>query len=156
MVQSFDFLFQAGGTSITSEFMSFEILSMLFNAKLLYTEMELEYMPGSKITDYSVDISGRPIGVSVTRAMKFSGTFTSDDALKLLEKKLKGIIQSTFGVIKRQKWERQILHIWAEKEYIRNAVIDAYHKLSNEIKSNTIIIITTVKNAQWIFFEYSI
>lgn len=67
----------AGGNSIWSEAVSFEVLTSLCRAVLHKTEMEIEYMPGSKITDYSVKVFGKDIGVSVTRAMKFSkkGTY---------------------------------------------------------------------------------
>ena len=58
--------------------------------------MEIEYWPeGSKKTDYSVMLYGRPIGVSVTRAMKFKGVFTEEDARVLLYKKLFGILVSS-------------------------------------------------------------
>ena len=69
----------AGGTSVVSETLSFEMLNRMYGAKLQATEMELRYYPlGSKITDYSVSIYGETIGVSVTRAMKFRGTFTDE------------------------------------------------------------------------------
>ncbi len=93
----------AGGSSVWSEAISFEVLSFLCQAVLHKTEMEIEYMPGSKITDYSVKVMGRDLGVSVTRAMKFSkkgdALFTEEDATKLLSKKLTGVIESTKGVV---------------------------------------------------------
>jgi hypothetical protein len=93
----------AGGSSVWSEAISFEVLSFLCSAALHKTEMEIEYMPGSKITDYSVKVMGRDLGVSVTRAMKFSKkddtTFTEEDAFKLLSKKLRGVNESTKGVV---------------------------------------------------------
>ena len=54
--------------------------------------MEVEYFPeGGSITDYMVQMFGLSLGVSVTRAMKYrGGTFTEEDAEKLLNKKLKG------------------------------------------------------------------
>ena len=64
----------AGGNSVISEVLSFEVLAeYLFSVKLLYTEMELEYKCASKITDYSILVGKEPIGVSVTRMMKFKG-----------------------------------------------------------------------------------
>ena len=67
-----------------------------FGARLLKTEMEIEYFPEqSKKTDYSVLINNKHIGVSVTRAMKFKGDFTEEDARVLLYKKLYGIIVSS-------------------------------------------------------------
>jgi len=63
----------AGGSSEWSEAVSFELLRVLLGVDLLHTEMELEYTPGSKITDYSIRLFGQTIiGVSVTRALKFS------------------------------------------------------------------------------------
>jgi len=144
----------AGGSSEASEVMSFELLADMFNAKLLFTEMELNYGPGSKITDFSVQIQGVTVGVSVTRAMKFRGTFTLDDATKLLEKKMMGVIMSTQGVSRSQRWGRQILHVWVEKPYMAELIEQAYEQLSDEIKSNTVVMVTTVSNAQWLFSAY--
>lgn len=93
----------AGGNSVWSEVISHEVLSFLCRAVLHKTEMEIEYMPGSKITDYSVKVNGKDFGVSVTRAMKFSkkgdDIFTEEDAYKLLSKKLRGVNESTMGVV---------------------------------------------------------
>ena len=81
----------AGGNSVESETLSFEMLKKSFNAKLLKTEMEVSYWPmGGSITDYVCYMFDSIIGVSVTRAMKYNGEFTYEDANKLLVKKLKG------------------------------------------------------------------
>ncbi|XP_012942785.1 AAC-rich mRNA clone AAC4 protein, partial [Aplysia californica] len=81
----------AGGSSEVSEVLSFELLSRCFNAKLTRTEMEVSYFPhGGSITDYVCQMCHVTVGVSVTRAMKFYGEYTLDDALRLLNKKLKG------------------------------------------------------------------
>jgi len=134
-----------------SEAISFEIISALFNAQILRTEKEIEYAPGSKITDYSISLFGKPIGVSVTRAMKFEGNFTEKDALSLLSKKLTGVNLSTLGVKEEHSWERQILHVFAQKEYIADLLHDALNKVSSDLLSDTIIIITVSENAPWIF-----
>ena len=43
------------------------------------------------MTDYVAELYGEVIGVSVTRAMKYyGGRYERDDALNLLNKKLKG------------------------------------------------------------------
>lgn len=143
----------AGGTSIWSEVMSFEIVSALFNAQLLRTEMEIEYLPGSKITDYSINLFGKSIGISVTRAMKFKGVFTEEDALRLLNKKLFGVIESTRCVIEEHSWERQILHIFAEKDYIADVLHDALNQVDPDLLSDTIVIVTVCKNAPWLFYN---
>jgi len=145
----------AGGTSVYSEVMSFEVLSTLFHAKLECTEMELVYATGSKITDYSIRVRDQVIGVSVTRAMKFGGgEMTKEEAERLLTKKLYGVIDSTNGVIEEQKWKKQILHIFAENESIAKTMISTYHTLSDELKANTLVYVTIAKDSQWIFYEY--
>lgn len=143
----------AGGTSIWSEVMSFEIVSALFNAILLRTEMEIEYLPGSKITDYSINLFGKSIGISVTRAMKYKGTFTEEDGLRLLNKKLFGVIESSRCVIEEHSWERQILHIFAEKDYIADILRECLSQIDQELLSNTIVIVTVCKNAPWLFYN---
>lgn len=70
----------AGGTSRWSEALSFEIIFSIFGAKLLNTEMQLSYDLPSKRTDYSVEIFGRVLGVSVTRAMKYHGEYEEIEA----------------------------------------------------------------------------
>lgn len=56
------------------------------------TEMEVSYFPeGGSITDYVCELFGTKVGVSVTRAMKYRGEYTEEDAATLLMKKLKGI-----------------------------------------------------------------
>lgn len=58
---------------------------------LFQTEMEVSYFPeGGSITDYVCEIFDTKVGVSVTRAMKYRGDFTQEDAMNLLMKKLKG------------------------------------------------------------------
>lgn len=53
----------AGGSSIISETLSFEILKKYFNAKLLKTEMEVPYFPeGGSINDYVVILFDSIIG----------------------------------------------------------------------------------------------
>ncbi len=85
------------------------MLRLLLGAKLSRTEMELEYYPRGKITDYSVQLRGQQYGVSVTRALKYRGTFTRTDARKLLEKKLMGVLQSTRTVMD-ERWSKQVTY----------------------------------------------
>ena len=78
-------------TYIFPFFSSFELLHRCFGARLLKTEMEVAYFPeGGSITDFTCEMFGTRLGVSVTRAMKFKGVFELEDAEKLLRKKLNG------------------------------------------------------------------
>jgi len=144
----------AGGNSIWSEALSYEILANLFNAKLQRTEMELEYIfLGCKITDYSITLLGENIGVSVTRAMKFHGIFDELDAQQLLQKKLYGVNASSKYVVPEHGWKKQILHIFAEKRYVADMLMRCYHDdrlIDQEPRNNTIVIVT-VADADWIF-----
>ncbi|ELR23500.1 AAC-rich mRNA clone AAC4 protein [Acanthamoeba castellanii str. Neff] len=145
----------AGGNSVASEVMSFEVLRASYGADLLKTEMELEYFPmGGSITDYSVLLYDLHIGVSVTRAMKYNGTFTEEDGLRILRKKLEGVIQSSRLVM--DPFHKQVLHIFAEKEYIADVLEDLYNtspEITDDIKSSTLVIVTVATNSPWIFYN---
>lgn len=77
--------------------------------------------------------------------------FTEDDAIHLLNKKLHGVNESTKGVLS-QSWDKQILHIWAQHEYISDILWNTYEKLPEDIKSNTFVLVTICKNAEWLFY----
>uniref|UniRef100_A0A7S4PN38 Uncharacterized protein n=1 Tax=Paramoeba aestuarina TaxID=180227 RepID=A0A7S4PN38_9EUKA len=142
----------AGGNSLWSEVMSLELLQGMYGASLQRLEMEILYGCHSKITDYSVVMMGHHIGVSVTRAMKFRGIFTTDDAIHLLNKKLNGVVKSTRGVIREHRWEKQILHVWAECDYIAELVRRAYdEEIEDDMKANTMVVCTVAREADWMF-----
>lgn len=137
----------AGGSSVISEVLSFELLQKCFKAKLLKTEMEVSYFPeGGSITDYVCEIFGTKLGVSVTRAMKFrGGKFTEEDAEHLLSKKLKGVIQSSRNTL--ENWNKQVLHVWSVSSDVTNTLVKVYEHLAEEIRSNTVILVTTTNKA---------
>jgi len=142
----------AGGNSVNSEVMSYEFLKSCFDAELIKTEMEVEYFPeGGSITDYVCQIFNRKIGVSVTRAMKYHGNYTKEDAERLLTKKLNGVIQSTRNSL--ESWHKQILHVWAASKSIASTLIETYKLLDNDTKSNTVIVITIATSADDIFLN---
>jgi len=113
----------AGGSSETSEAWAYEALKLMLQAKLVATEMELQYLHhtfprlcgGQGRTDFAVQMphSGEIVGVSVTRAFAFRRSFEVEDAQYLLHKKLGKIQTSTSGCVGRWRWSRQILFIWA-------------------------------------------
>lgn len=145
----------AGGSSVLSEVMSFELLRFLYGVDLLRTEMEIRYWPSwSKITDYAVTVSGQHLGVSVTRALKWAGTFTLQDGVRLLTKKLHGVNVSSANVLRVHGWTKQILHVWAINEQVAQQLFAAYNHMSPELKSNTLVVITVAATAPWIFFNH--
>lgn len=144
----------AGGNSEVSEALSFALLERMFGARLLCTEMEIDYrFMGGKITDYAVELAGTLIGVSVTRAMKFQGQFTEDDAVRLLTKKLTGVIWSTRNVSKRHRWRKQILHVWATSAEVARIVERVWLTLDDDLKANTVVMLTVAagKRNRFIF-----
>lgn len=70
--------------------------------------------------------------------------------MRLLNKKLHGVNESTKGVVS-QTWEKQILHIWTQQEYMSDILWNTYEKLTEEIKSNTLVVVSVCKNADWMF-----
>lgn len=145
----------AGGSSVESETLSFEILKKFFNAHLISTEMEVNYWPeGGSITDYVCLLFGAVIGVSVTRAMKYNGeAFTLADASALLQKKLKGISQSSRNSM--LKWRKQILHVWIMSPQACESICLAWSKLDRQLKSNTVLLITLAENSREVFVSQS-
>lgn len=142
----------AGGSSIISEALSLEFISRSFGAQLLKTEMEVSYWPtGGSITDYVAKIYDRVIGVSVTRAMKYDGNFSIDDAIRLLKKKLCGVIQSTAN--NQEGWLKQILHIWATSTETANCVLRAWNLLDDSFRSDTVVLVTICSTDPGLFYE---
>ncbi|XP_013390306.1 AAC-rich mRNA clone AAC4 protein [Lingula anatina] len=140
----------AGGNSVVSEVLSYEMMKSCFGATLLKTEMEVEYFPeGGSITDYTCSMFGSTLGVSVTRAMNFRGEFTHEDAIRLLNKKLKGILQSSNNTM--ETWAKQILHVWATSNHVANVLIRAYDVIDEHVKSNTVVLVTVAHQAEEIF-----
>ncbi|XP_070551985.1 AAC-rich mRNA clone AAC4 protein-like [Ptychodera flava] len=140
----------AGGNSVESEVLSFELLKRCFRACLLKTEMEVIYFPyGGSITDYTCQMFQTKLGVSVTRAMKFKGHYEMEDAEKLLRKKLKGVNMASSNSL--EGWSKQILHVWAASSHIADTVAEAYHRLPTDVASNTVVLITTASRQSTLF-----
>jgi len=136
----------AGGSSIYSEIFAYEILYRCELAVLLKTETEVEYrIPDSKITDLLVEIDGSKVGVSVTRAVGWprDATWTTDQAVTLLEKKLQGIQDSSAAVAPGDAWTKQILHIIAYSDQHAEAIQTALAEdIAPDLTGDTIVIVT--------------
>lgn len=149
----------AGGSSEISEALSLIFLKEVIRASLVKTEMEINYFPfGSKKTDFIIESNNCKFGVSVSRAMsynprnniptikRFAANYTSEHANYLLTKKLTGVIFSSRNVSKRDRWDKQILHIWVPTIRVARILRTEYHQLDDNLKSNTTVIITIVDN----------
>lgn len=143
----------AGGNSVASEVISFEVMRAAYGADLLKTEMQLEYFPmGGSITDYSVMLYDLHIGVSVTRAMKYNGVFDTTDATRLLKKKLQGVIDSSRLVV--EPFHKQVLHIFCEADYVVDVLEEVYYGLDPALKGSTLVVATSANSARWVFTNH--
>lgn len=147
----------AGGSSGESEVMAFEILHYCEDAKLLKTETEIAYAPpddsgANTITDLEVEIAGKKVGVSVTRAYKPAPLTMTDAELKtLLEKKLEGINRSSVRVLAVDKWVKQILSVFVANADVEAAVKRVLPTISATIRADTIVLLTRTAGGGFIY-----
>lgn len=60
-----------------------------------------------------------------------------------------GVVQSSRNTL--EKWSKQILHIWAPSKHVANVVTQAYDLVSDSVRANTVVLVTTTHNAPEIF-----
>jgi hypothetical protein len=142
----------AGGNSALSEALAFDVLQTAFGVQLDRTEMEIMYWCVTKITDFSVRLGSVRIGVSVTRACRFKGNYTLEDADRLLRRKLNGILESTAHVITPHSWRRQMLFVWAQRASVADLVWRAWSLLPAHLRADTCVLVCVANNDQWLFF----
>lgn len=149
----------AGGASEFSEAISFEVLARTFGAQLERTEMEIEYEWGrwSKRTDFTCRMFGLSLAVSVTRAMKFHGSFTRDDAFRLLSKKLLGVRLSNRDVVREHRWHKQVLHILTAQLYVVELLREVYCWMMRHapaLVGDTVVLITHTVDTPFLYFNF--
>lgn len=134
-----------GGSSLESEVVSFEVLARCEGATLLATEAEIVYTDPMGIkTDLLVELDGRVVGVSVTRAVgfPFDAPYTEMQANDLIAGKLTDILASTANVAPRNAWVKQILHVIAYADMHAQSISAAYATLPPEVTADTILLVT--------------
>ncbi|SIP85742.1 Hypothetical protein PACV_25 [Pacmanvirus A23] len=142
----------AGGNSIVSEAISAEIMSRMFSAKNIRTEMEIEYLFSNwKIADFTVRMFNKNVGISVTRAASYNLPFNIESADILLRKKIIGLVLARNGTSDKDSWQTSILHILAEESRIKNLLHKAYKRLPCELKDNIIILCTVTGPSDYIY-----
>jgi hypothetical protein len=147
----------AGGSSVESEVMSFEVLHFCEGATLLKSETQISYEPPSDagantITDILVEIGGAKVGVSVTRAYHPPGIpYTDADAKSLLEKKLIGVNRSSQRVLPQDKWVKQILHVLSVDQANTDAIARVWPTIDPAIRADTIVLVTQTKGGGFVY-----
>ena len=147
----------AGGSSTESEVLSYEVLRFCEGAKLLKTETQIGYQPpddsgANTITDLSVEIDGKKVGVSVTRAYKPATQPLTDVEIKaLLEKKLEGIVRSSQRVLPADKWVKQILHVFSVNKAATDAIGRVWPTLDAAVRADTIVLVTQTTGGGFVY-----
>lgn len=135
----------AGGSSVLSEAMAFEMLARCDGASLRATENEVTYQPpDSEKTDFVITLDGETVGVSVTRAFVFnpSQEYTASEAQRVIGHKLAGIIESTQTVQPPYQWRKQILVVLTPSEMNAAIVRTVWEGLDTAMRADTIVVVT--------------
>jgi hypothetical protein len=163
----------AGGSSIISEVLAFELLARTLGASLDKTELELEYAHASKMTDFAITVlGGYSLGVSVTRAYKWHGPkidpgtvahsewprcsrhepagLHAEEARRLLIKKLLGIQESSQAVV-NHSWRKQVLVVFTFSHGDAALLEREYRCLPSALRANTVLVVTRTDGVQWIW-----
>jgi len=145
----------AGGSSDISESLSFEVFYRLLGAKLLQTEMSIEYdYEHSPRIDYSAVILGRRVGVSVTRAIDHHSGVTLKEAYRLLYKKLYGLAMSRLYVLEMSSWDVSVLHVWCRDTESLVWLQRMFNRIAvrhRQLLSNTILLVSMSSAAPFIY-----
>jgi hypothetical protein len=117
--------------------------------------MEVVYSIDYKMVDYIALVDDIRVGVSVTRAMGFptAAYFTSEDADRLLRKKLNGLIVARNSVSKHQSFIKSILHVWCQSPNIARLLKDSFRRLDDndfglDIKGVVILQLTVCQDTR--------
>jgi len=135
----------AGGSSIFSEAFAMEWLARCELATLLKTETQIVYTdPNSKKADLLIELDGRKVGVSVTRAVTFpfGDPYTLDAATLLIERKLDDIQLATAAAAPEDAWSKQLLSILAYDQQHADVAMQAWSALDAQTRDDTLVIVT--------------
>ncbi len=147
----------AGGSSIESEVMSFEVLHDCEGATLAATETEIMYAPpddggANSITNILVSINGMRVGVSVTRIYRPAPMVLSDaDVRSQHVTKLVGVNRSSQRVLPAQRWVKQILSVMVANHTVADQVLRVWPTIDAATRADTIIMMTTTRGGGFIY-----
>lgn len=123
----------AGGNSLVSEALSIEYFTKYMGATNVSLEMEISYLcnNSNKVDFIFINGSGIRSGVSVTRAMAYPDPryFTREEAIRLLDKKLRSLISAQSGIDEEVTFSDSYLHIWCQTDHISKIVESVYNNI---------------------------
>jgi hypothetical protein len=131
----------AGGSSLFSEVFAYEWLARCEGAILLKTETGVSYDVVGKIADFLVEIDGRKVGVSVTRAVAFpfGQPYTMAAASSLLTGKLDDLRVATADVSAADRWTAQLVVVDAYDAQAAQVAMDAWVALPAATRGTTLL-----------------
>ncbi len=133
----------AGGSSLYSEVFAFEWLARCEHAALLKTETTIVYDVAGKKADLLVEIDGRKVGVSVTRAVTFpfGQPYTLAAATTLFSRKLTDLQLATTQVSAGDRWSKQMVVAEAYDLQHAQLAMQAWSMLDAATRGSAIMII---------------
>jgi predicted small lipoprotein YifL len=147
----------AGGSSIESEIMAYEVLHFCEGASLTATETEIQYTApddagANSITDLLVTIDGQRVGVSVTRIYRPAPMVLTDaDVRSQLVTKLTGINRSSMRVLPAFRWVKQILSVFVANQTVADQVTRVWPTIDAATRADTIVLMTTTRGGGFIY-----
>lgn len=127
----------AGGHSERSEALGMEILSKLYHATNIISEMKIKYFCDNwKKCDFITQIKNEKIGVSITRILpppKQDPDHVHLYIANLLYKKLSGLVISRSGVLDDCVFTKSMLLAWSPNRIISHLLYQTFHFFTDDI-----------------------
>lgn len=137
-------------SAVLARAFAFEVLRRCEGARLLKSAEEIQYVDaGGKKAHMLIDIGGRWVGVTSTRAVGYplDSPFSVDQARTLLERSLSDVLLANQNVAATDRWTKQVLHVFAYGQDHAASLEAAYIGLDATLKANTILLITVSDGA---------
>lgn len=147
----------AGGSSAESEVMSLEVLHYCEGAELLRTETEIRYQPpddsgANSITDILVTVGGERVGVSVTRVYRPAPMMVTEAiAREIIIGKLQGINRSSVRVLPKDRWVKQVLHVFVADPAVMPLVRSAWMSIDAATRADTVVVVTLTRGGGFVY-----
>lgn len=149
----------AGGSSALSEAFSIQYMICRFAVYEFILEMEVKYwVYNCSIVDYVMKMANDGnVGVSVTRAMNHIDPllFTFEDGMRLLSKKLYGLIIARNGASSKNSFHKCILHVFCQCSLISEILSVVHERILQSIEKDDPIhdvrIVLTVCSEDWLY-----
>lgn len=129
-----------GGESLVTESISIELMTSLFGATNFVTERQVQYKYQCKKIDFLCIVDGEQIGVSVSRSAQYkeltdeNGEYTPVIAYRQIRKKLDGLLAARAGITPAHSYDRSVLHIFCENNFIANLLINAFPQAAKDMQ----------------------